>query len=366
VLAAAFSTSPLDMCTCCGLCMDMNVHIVHVQVHVHVSCELRGEKQNDYMYSTVTGTGTGGTVGTGTGTATGIRVPDAFVTLPRSFVFLPFIFGNFFGEFIKASLYLEVFFLSVPRVRGGLAHRLLLPCVHPSRLCSMVRMSGTPKAVSPTEIRSKPKDASGSHLNAGVQEWFGMYNDRPQVNDGAAAMAGLSANDNRARATGPAQWADPGVSNRSLWDEKYVPSNPAGSNPVSWVESKSGITADVRDALLAEKEGGRKYGAAEAVEERNATPLSSKASSPFTTFEPIYSARLVRAKDSRSSARAASSPMTGGGKQNGGGVRQQACRTQPGYGNPPEIEEAYWGGSKRRLWVEANAKKALSGRGGMR
>lgn len=85
-------------------------------------------------------------------------------------------------------------------------------------------------------------------------EWWPMYNDQPELKDGSRAMAGLSANDNRASATGEVAWADEGAHERKRWDEKYVGANRAGSNPIAWVETKSGLTSDVRDRLLAQKE----------------------------------------------------------------------------------------------------------------
>ena len=50
-----------------------------------------------------------------------------------------------------------------------------------------------------------------------VIEWFPMYNDRTQMNAAGRAMAGLSANDNRAAGKGEVNWGDP------LARESHVP-----------------------------------------------------------------------------------------------------------------------------------------------
>ena len=67
-----------------------------------------------------------------------------------------------------------------------------------------------------------------AHINSQAQEYFGMYNDRPQIDDGADFGAGLSKNDTRAKAGGMAAWSDPLTHSRYRWDEKYVPESAAG------------------------------------------------------------------------------------------------------------------------------------------
>ena len=59
-----------------------------------------------------------------------------------------------------------------------------------------------------------------------------MYNDR-------AGGFGLGAGDNRASATGPANWGSPLGVNRIRWDGKYIPgfAHQPGTNPFAWVES---------------------------------------------------------------------------------------------------------------------------------
>jgi hypothetical protein len=65
-----------------------------------------------------------------------------------------------------------------------------------------------------------------------------MYNDRPEVDDAASAMAGLSTNDNRARSNGPAAWGSGAAANEAMWEEKYVGPRPADFNPTAWIEPK--------------------------------------------------------------------------------------------------------------------------------
>jgi len=59
-----------------------------------------------------------------------------------------------------------------------------------------------------------------------------MYNDR-------AGGFGLGAGDNRASATGPANWGSPLGVNRIRWAGKYIPgfAHQPGTNPFAWVES---------------------------------------------------------------------------------------------------------------------------------
>jgi len=92
-----------------------------------------------------------------------------------------------------------------------------------------------------------------SKLNQGVIEWYAMYND--VVKTGEFAGSGLGAGDNRAGNNGPAQWNDPLMANRFLWENKYVPADRAGSNPIAWNEFLSGgLDMKTRDELLRQKE----------------------------------------------------------------------------------------------------------------
>ena len=146
-----------------------------------------------------------------------------------------------------------------------------------------------------------------SKLNQGVIEWYAMYND--VVKTGEIAGAGLGANDNRAGAGGPAEWNDPLLANRYLWENKvrchlsiepisarphsvrrlpllslecrpahartfckrlsdihclaggpnlcvqYIGEDAAGRNPIAWNEfMKGGLDMKTRDELLRQKE----------------------------------------------------------------------------------------------------------------
>lgn len=95
-----------------------------------------------------------------------------------------------------------------------------------------------------------------SHLPVQAQEYFPMYNDRPEVDDGAAYGAGLSKNDTRAKAGERAAWGDPVVAVRQVWEQKYTGPDLAGRNPTAWEETRSGLDSTTRDALLAQKEKG--------------------------------------------------------------------------------------------------------------
>ena len=55
-----------------------------------------------------------------------------------------------------------------------------------------------------------------------AMEYYAMYNDRPELKDNSGGMAGLSANDNRARSSGPAAWNDPLKAETIRFEEKYV------------------------------------------------------------------------------------------------------------------------------------------------
>jgi len=83
--------------------------------------------------------------------------------------------------------------------------------------------------------------------------YFAMYNDRPDE-----AMSATEAGDTRAMIGKGANWGDPLMRNRMMWDEKYVGPQIWGSNPLNQMETKGGLTMDQRDQLLREQEAGRK------------------------------------------------------------------------------------------------------------
>jgi len=77
-----------------------------------------------------------------------------------------------------------------------------------------------------------------------VIEWFPMYNDRTQMNAAGRAMAGLSANDNRAAGKGEVNWGDPLAHVQTRWQMKYVGGDRAAGhgatrNPFAWPEGNT-------------------------------------------------------------------------------------------------------------------------------
>lgn len=88
-------------------------------------------------------------------------------------------------------------------------------------------------------------------------DYIAMYNDRIQVNDGVRAMAGLSANDNRAQQTGPASWAGAIREEKMRYRDKFVDlggaEGRASFNPIAHVEVSGNQTTDVRRKILREK-----------------------------------------------------------------------------------------------------------------
>ena len=102
---------------------------------------------------------------------------------------------------------------------------------------------------------SLASDRTRTALGASIH-WWPAYNDGVK-NDKLGLGIGfgeVTRQDNRAAGGGPAAWGAPGAHNRVLWDEKFTGPNRAGSNPTAWIETRSGITSDVRDQLLREKE----------------------------------------------------------------------------------------------------------------
>lgn len=223
-------------------------------------------------------------------------------------------------------------------------------------------MTGVPLKWAPA-ADVKPPDRT-AHLNAQPQEYFGMYNDRPQVDDGASFGAGLSKNDTRAQASGPAAWASPLTHIRHRWDEKYVPESAAGFDPTSQSEMRGGLTADERDALLAEKEGGGKAFAGEMVHERGVAKGAPR--SPFAkAAEPVYSQRLTLADrtfaDSKPPLKPTAetaSPAIRASARIAAQAATTTPKTQHGYGNSRPVHDAYWDQAKKKLLQMENAKGA--------
>ena len=118
-------------------------------------------------------------------------------------------------------------------------------------------MSGHPSPSNTTSrTLAKMTEAERTRTALGpAAQWAGMYHDRPE-SDSGNAMAGLSVNDNRAKAGGAAGWGNPLGVERKRLEEKYVGSPIAGSNPTAWIENKSGVESDVMAGLLREKELG--------------------------------------------------------------------------------------------------------------
>ena len=117
-----------------------------------------------------------------------------------------------------------------------------------------------------------------------AMEYYAMYNDRPELKDNSGGMAGLSANDNRARSSGPAAWNDPLKAETIRFEEKYVKPVPAGSNPFAIIETKSGYTAEVRDQLKREREIAQAGGAANTA--NVAAAARAAAAPPPPTVQP--------------------------------------------------------------------------------
>ena len=145
-------------------------------------------------------------------------------------------------------------------------------------------------------------------------------------------MAGLSANDTRAQDNGPVAWADDGAHARVRWDEKYIASDEGHLGPTAWTESKHGMTSDIRDKLLAEKEG-----------KRPVSPGGSRqnAPSPFINHEPRLSERpSLEHRRMRPAPQPAPSKLSAPvNAVNAGSVY---AGTQQGYGRPRDVKEAYW------------------------
>jgi len=162
-------------------------------------------------------------------------------------------------------------------------------------------------------------------------QWYGMYNDRPEIT-GGNAMAGLSANDTRASNTGPVAWADDVAHSRVRWNEKYVASDEGHLGPVAWTESKNGLTSD---KLLAEKEA--------AAVKRPVGPggYRQNGPSPFLDHQPRLSDRP--SLEHRARGPAAKPPPS---KLEGQVVdyRGQPVYSgrQLGYGTTRDVKEAYW------------------------
>ena len=79
--------------------------------------------------------------------------------------------------------------------------------------------------------------------------YFPMYNDRPN-----AGLSAADAGDTRAQVGQGANWGNPLLANRMLWEDKFVGPKEYSRNPLSQVETKMGLTADQRDEVLREKE----------------------------------------------------------------------------------------------------------------
>ena len=117
------------------------------------------------------------------------------------------------------------------------------------------RLAPLPRACRAPVDRSLASDRTRTALGASIH-WWPAYNDGVK-NDKLGLGIGfgeVTRQDNRAAGGGPAAWGAPGAHNRVLWDEKFTGPNRAGSNPTAWIETRSGITSDVRDQLLREKE----------------------------------------------------------------------------------------------------------------
>ena len=99
-----------------------------------------------------------------------------------------------------------------------------------------------------------------------------MYNDRTEM-DGGNAMAGLAANDNRARAGGTAAWADPLVEDRTRWDQKYCKPEEGGFNPLGQLDG-----LDLRRKIARDNEIARQQVAT--AQSRSIVPVSPSTSGP--------------------------------------------------------------------------------------
>jgi len=102
--------------------------------------------------------------------------------------------------------------------------------------------------------------------------WFNMYNDRSEIGSGNA-MAGLSANDNRAQAGGTAAWGDPIVENRTRWDSKYNKEEEGGFNPLGQLDG-----LDLRRKIARDNEIARQQ--VEAAAGRSIKPVAPKSNAP--------------------------------------------------------------------------------------
>ena len=160
-------------------------------------------------------------------------------------------------------------------------------------------------------VPSTPPPAPGTQkqrLNLSAQEWAPMYNDRIEVDDGGAAMAGLSSNDTRARSAGPVGWASPLANTRVRWNERYVGERPGWYNPTDWIETSSGFDLHVRAKLQAT---GRQEVQARARSPPSAAARAHRASFLAQTTRPVYKP-ISYAKFRTEVQAAAHQPITGG------------------------------------------------------
>ena len=121
-----------------------------------------------------------------------------------------------------------------------------------------MKMHDPPVFVSANPSRNyNDGDRTRTALGAAIH-WYPAYNDGIQDNAKTGGIGigfgEVTRTDNRAAAGGPASWSASGPTNRVLWDEKFTGPNRDGSSPTAWVETKSGISSEVRDRLLREKE----------------------------------------------------------------------------------------------------------------
>jgi len=123
-----------------------------------------------------------------------------------------------------------------------------------------------------------------------------MYNDRVEVS-GERMMAGLSANDNRAQAKGPAAWGGPVREEKMRFDNKFLDGDAEGSgsfNPIAHVEVKGNQGAEVRARVLREQE---RYASSDRIVQQQASERSiwMSASEPYTAKSSFE--RLVAETD---------------------------------------------------------------------
>ena len=163
-----------------------------------------------------------------------------------------------------------------------------------------------------------------------------MYNDRPDIKDGQRAMAGLSANDTRAQSNGPVAWADPVSHVNKRWEEKYVQADDGHIGVTAWTESKGGMTSDIRDKLLHEKEGGASLISGQA-------PPKPQPHSPFVNHAKVYARHAdktgwaVPSSDARLGAPPKQQPVP---TRNAFAMPAVQRSKQGGYGY---AQEGYWG-----------------------